>query len=259
MAFSDKMYLTTKILGVIPVRYASSRFPGKPLTDINGKSMIHRVYRQAKKASLLTNVVIATDDERIFSHVTAFGGHVVMTSQRHTTGTERCAEVARMKAYSSHDVIINIQGDEPLIDPDQINLLASLFINQRPDIATLVQPMNSLQDLLNPNVVKVTVSRNRQALYFSRSPIPFVRNAPQQEWNNQHTFFQHIGIYGYTKETLLTVSRLESTPNEKAESLEQLRWLDHGYRILTDVSTHLTCSVDTPEDIKKVLEILKRK
>jgi 3-deoxy-manno-octulosonate cytidylyltransferase (CMP-KDO synthetase) len=246
-----------KILGIIPARYASTRFPGKPLIDIAGKSMIHRVYRQAEKAHLLSNVVIATDDERIFSHVTAFGGDVVMTSQRHFTGTERCAEVIRMKAFSSNDIIINIQGDEPLIDPDQINLLASMFISSNPDIATLVRPISVNSDLDNPGIVKVVIGRNNQALYFSRSPIPFVRAHPAESWTLHHRFFQHIGIYGYTRETLLKISRLDATPIEKAESLEQLRWLENGIPIFTEISNHHSYSIDTPEDLNKILRIIQ--
>ncbi|MFO7722261.1 MAG: 3-deoxy-manno-octulosonate cytidylyltransferase [Bacteroidales bacterium] len=248
-----------KILGIIPARFASSRFPGKPLADIAGKSMIHRVYRQAMKANLLSNVVIATDDERIFSHVMAFGGNVVMTSQRHFTGTERCAEVIRMKAFSSNDVIINIQGDEPLIDPDQINLLASLFINANPEIATLVRPLTNGDDLQNQGIVKVAIGKNQQALYFSRSPIPFVRAHPFEEWTQNHQFFQHIGIYGYNREALLKISRLDATPNEKAESLEQLRWLDNGIPILTALSDHLSYSIDTPDDLQRILQIINPK
>lgn len=245
-----------KILGIIPARFASSRFPGKPLTDIAGKSMIHRVYRQAKQASLLNNVVIATDDERIFSHATAFGANVVMTSQRHHTGTDRCAEVIRMKAYSNFDVIINIQGDEPLIDPEQINLLASIFINSQPDIATLIRPLKNPEDITNPNIIKVVIGKNQNAIYFSRSPVPFVRNEHPDHWHMKHPFFQHIGIYGYTNDALLKLSRLDNSPLEKAESLEQLRWLENGLQIMTGVSDHISYSIDTPEDVAKVLQIL---
>jgi 3-deoxy-manno-octulosonate cytidylyltransferase (CMP-KDO synthetase) len=245
-----------RILGVIPARFASSRFPGKPLADIAGKSMIHRVYRQAKKASLLNSVVIATDDERIFSHVAAFGGDVVMTSQRHFTGTDRCAEVIRMKAFSSNDIVINIQGDEPLIDPDQINLLADMFINASPEIATLVRPLDNAEDLQNPGIVKVAIGKNHQAHYFSRSPIPFVRAHPTESWIQHHQFFQHIGIYGYTRDALLKISRLDASPNEKAESLEQLRWLDYGIPVFTRLSNHQSYSIDTPDDLQKVLKII---
>ena len=251
------MSFSLKILGIIPARFASSRFPGKPLVDIAGKSMIHRVYRQAKQADLLNNLVIATDDERIFSHATAFGANVVMTSQRHLTGTDRCAEVIRMKSYSNYDVIINIQGDEPLIDPDQINLLANVFINKNPEIATLIRPLTENDDLSNPGIIKVVKGKLNQALYFSRSPVPFIRNAPVEHWLKKHIYFQHIGIYGYTKEALLKISRLDFTPLEKAESLEQLRWLENGLRIITEISEHRSYSVDIPEDVDKIMEILK--
>lgn len=251
------MNLALKILGIIPARFASSRFPGKPLADIAGKSMIHRVYRQAKHADLLSNLVIATDDERIFSHATAFGANVVMTSQRHLTGTDRCAEVIRMKSYSNYDVIINIQGDEPLIDPDQINLLASVFVNKNPEIATLIRPLSENDDLTNPGIVKVVKGKLNQALYFSRSPVPFIRNATVNQWHTKHNYFQHIGIYGYTKEALLKISRLDATPLEKAESLEQLRWLENGFQIITEISEHHSYSVDTPEDVNKIIKMLK--
>lgn len=246
-----------KILAVIPTRYSSSRFPGKPLVDIAGKSMIHRVYMQAKKASLIDKVVIATDDERIYSHITAFGGDVVMTSQRHHSGTDRCAEVVRMRKFSAFDTIINIQGDEPLIDPGQIDMLADLFIKKTPELATLVSVIDNNEDLINPNIVKVILGENRKALYFSRTPIPFVKGVEQNNWLKKYTFYRHVGIYGYSHNALLEISRLDASHNEKAESLEQLRWLDNGMEIYTEISNHISYSIDSPEDVQKVIDIIQ--
>lgn len=245
-----------KILGIIPARYASTRFPGKPLVDIAGMSMVQRVYLQAQKAKSLHKVVVATDDPRICDHVIAFGGNAVMTSANHQTGTDRCIEVIGLPAWKHFDVVINIQGDEPLIDPDQINLLASLLTSELSDLATLVRPLASLNDLLNPSIVKVTIGAHHQATTFSRSPIPFLRNYPRKDWLQNHQFFQHIGIYGYTSRALQKIEGLLPTVNEKAESLEQLRWLDNDMRILTAISDHPSYSVDTPDDLPKVVSII---
>ncbi len=248
-----------KILGIIPARFASTRFPGKPLVDIAGVSMIERVYRQALKANSLSGLVVATDDHRIFAHVEAFGGNVVMTSPEHPTGTDRCREVISQKPWQNFEVVLNIQGDEPLIDPAQINLLASLFNDPSVKIGTLIRQMANPDHLKNPNVVKVTVGTQYQAIAFSRSPIPFLRNFPEEVWLKHHTYFEHIGMYGFVKTTLEQVAALNPTPNEIAESLEQLRWLDHGIPILTAISNHLSCSVDTPEDLEAVVSLLKNK
>lgn len=237
-----------KILGVIPARYASSRFPGKPLIDIGGKTMIQRVYEQACKARLLTEVVVATDDIRIKEEVLRFGGKVVMTAHTHLNGTERCAEVA---AQSECDAIINIQGDEPFIHPDQIDLLAACF--QKPDtqIATLIMVQTDQQGFESPNRIKVVVNKEMEALYFSRSPVPYPRAPIQgQSW------YQHIGIYGYRKEVLLQLVKLPPSNLELTESLEQLRWLENGYRIQCAITSHESHSVDTPEDAEKIKSLL---
>ncbi|MDB5004242.1 MAG: kpsU [Mucilaginibacter sp.] len=240
-----------QILGIIPARYASSRFPGKPLIDIGGKSMIQRVYEQAKKCGHLTEIIIATDDERIFDHVTAFGGVAVMTSADHQSGTDRCAEVAR--AHSQYHVIINIQGDEPYIDPEQITKLANCFTSPDVQIATLVKKVKTEQELNNPNTPKVIVNKLSEAAYFSRSPIPHIRGEEPANWLEFYSFFKHIGIYGYRADVLQQITKLPISALEKAESLEQLRWIENGYRIKVAETELETYAVDTPED----LELLK--
>ncbi|MGF7082925.1 3-deoxy-manno-octulosonate cytidylyltransferase [Mucilaginibacter sp. UYCu711] len=236
-----------KILGIIPARYASSRFPGKPLVDIAGKSMIQRVYEQAKKCTDLTEVIVATDDDRIFDHVTAFGGVAVMTSADHQSGTDRCAEVAR--AHPQYHVVINIQGDEPYIDPEQITKLASCFATPETQIATLVKKVKTDQELHNPNTPKVIVNKLSEAAYFSRSAIPHIRGEEPQNWLEFYTFFKHIGIYGYRADVLQEITKLPISALEKAESLEQLRWIENGYRIKVAETELETYAVDTPEDL----------
>jgi len=236
-----------KILGIIPARYASSRFPGKPLVDIAGKSMIQRVYEQAKKCADLTEVIVATDDERIFDHVTSFGGVAVMTSPNHASGTDRCAEVAMQ--HLEYEVIINIQGDEPYIAPAQIGKLAACFTHADTQIATLIKQIKTEQELFNVNSPKVITNQNSEAIYFSRSPLPHIRGEEQQNWLEFHTFFKHIGIYGYRADILQQITKLPVSSLEKAESLEQLRWIENGYRIKvaeTELETH---AIDTPGDL----------
>ncbi len=236
-----------KTLGIIPARYASSRFPGKPLVDIAGKSMIQRVYEQAKKCADLTEVIVATDDERIFNHVTGFGGVVVMTSPNHASGTDRCAEVALQ--HSQYEVIINIQGDEPYIDPAQISKLAACFTANDTQIATLIKRIKTEQELFNVNSPKVVINNSSEAIYFSRSPLPHIRGEQQQNWLEYYTFFKHIGIYGYRADILQQITKLPVSSLEKAESLEQLRWIENGYRIKvaeTELETH---AIDTPGDL----------
>jgi len=241
-----------KTLGIIPARYASSRFPGKPLIDLNGKSMIQRVYEQACKASLLAQVVVATDDQRIFDHVVGFGGKAVMTSSEHRSGTDRCAEVLS-KTTQHVDAVINIQGDEPYIQPEQIDFLAvTLLMQPKFGIATLLKAITDPGVLQNPNVVKAVHAPTRGALYFSRHPVPFVRDAPIDQWLERHTFYKHIGMYAFRRNTLLKLSRLAPTPLEKAESLEQLRWLENGFPIAVGITEMETIGVDTPEDLAKL-------
>lgn len=238
-------------LGVIPARFASTRFPGKPLADIRGKSMIRRVYEQAAKARRLDELVVATDDERIAEHVMAFGGAVMLTRDDHPSGTDRCAEVARR--YPAAQRILNIQGDEPFIQPEQIDLLMETLVSHRHfSIATLAKKIEDPGLLSNPNVVKVVFSEKQGALYFSRHPIPFLRGIKPEEWHAQHTFYKHIGLYGFRRHTLLRVARLAPTPLERAESLEQLRWLEHGIRIAVGITEWETAGVDTPEDLLKL-------
>ncbi len=244
-----------KILIIIPARYASSRFPGKPLADIGGKPMIQRVYEQAKKA--FDDVVVATDDHRILQAVKSFGGTVVMTSPNHQSGTDRCAEALEhyeKEFYTHIDIIINLQGDEPFIRTDQVHLLAECFHDAATQIATLVKPIDNNEVIQDPNRPKVVVDTHHFALYFSRSPIPFLRNADPQNWATSHPFYQHIGMYGYRREVLREITRLKPGILEKAESLEQLRWLENGYRIKTAVTPYETFGIDTPEDLKLALQ-----
>lgn len=239
------------VLGVIPARYASTRFPGKPLTVINGKTMIRRVYEQASSAASLGKVVVATDDNRIAEEVKSFGGEVIMTSDHHRSGTDRCAETVQ-KSEGGWDVVINIQGDEPFIQPEQIDLLASLFTDGEVQIGTLVKKLSDLADLDNPNTMKVVLDAQQNGMYFSRSPIPFVRGAEKSEWLKKHLFYKHIGIYGYRTEILLQLTKLIPGKLEIAESLEQLRWLENGYKIRTAFTSMETISIDTPEDLLKL-------
>ncbi len=240
-----------KILGIIPSRYASTRFPGKPLIDIDGKTMIQRVYEQAKKVSSLLEVVVATDDHRIFEHIQSFGGNVIMTSDSHESGTDRCAEVLK-KSRDNFDVVINIQGDEPFINPEQINQLCSCFNDTKTDIATLVKKIDSEEDLFNPNRPKVHFDDNNFALMFSRNVIPELPNVKKEELIKKHTFFKHIGIYGYRSEVLTKISQLPQSPLEKKERLEQLRWLENDYAIKVATTEYEAVAIDTPEDLEKI-------
>lgn len=242
-----------KTLGIIPARYASTRFPGKPLVDIASKSMIQRVYEQAKKCAQLLEVIVATDDDRIFEHVRGFGGKAVMTSSAHQSGTDRCAEVA--EKYPDYDAIINIQGDEPYIDPEQISKLISCLEDAGTQIATLVKKVSNEQELHNTNSPKVIINKNSEAIYFSRSPLPHIRGQEPQNWLQHFTYFKHIGIYGYRADILKQITKLPVSPLEKAESLEQLRWIENGYKIKVAETEIETIAIDTPEDLKKLSEL----
>lgn len=241
-------------IGIIPARYASTRFPGKPLVDIGGKTMIQRVYEQARK-SRLQQVLVATDDVRIAEAVRAFGGEAVMTGEQHQSGTDRCFE-----AYTRHNVpfdcIVNIQGDEPFIHPEQINLVLNCFENPATQLATLIKQITDPAELLNPNTPKVITDSRQQALYFSRHPIPYLRGAEPGSWLNHHTYYKHIGIYGYRADILEQITRLPPSPLELAESLEQLRWLENGFRIMTACTTQENLGIDSPADLEKALDIL---
>ncbi len=238
-----------KIIGIIPARFASSRFPGKPLVDLKGKSMIQRVYEGAKKSTKLSRVIVATDDQRIVDEVLSFGGEVMMTSEKHTTGTDRCGEVAETVQA---DVIVNIQGDEPLVDYRQLDQLCSAFEDRHVAISTLGIGKVSHEDRQNPNRIKIVLDKDNNALYFSRSDVPNTANLS----GDTEVFYRHIGLYAYRSEILKELVRLQPTVLEKMESLEQLRWLYYGYKIRVVETTIETPNIDAPEDIAKVLELL---
>jgi 3-deoxy-manno-octulosonate cytidylyltransferase (CMP-KDO synthetase) len=245
-------------LGIIPARYQSSRFPGKPLVNIHGKTMIRRVYERASLA--LQTVIVATDDQRIYDEVKRFGGEAVMTSDRHRSGTDRCAEALTHYQESTGntvDVVINIQGDEPLIRPEQLQEVMALFDDPQTAIATLVHEHHGLSEVVNPNAVKTVVDRNGRVLYFSRSPIPFQRDVPQEKWGRHYTYLIHIGMYAYRTAVLKEITQLRPSPLEKAESLEQNRWLENGYTIRAAVSQYRNYSVDTPDDLERLLHLFK--
>ena len=247
----------TSILGIIPARYGSSRFPGKPLIDILGKSMIQRVYEQAKKSSLLTDIVVATDDERIFKHVESFGGKVVYTKEDHPSGTDRCFEAFK-KVGQSFDYIINIQGDEPFIDPTQIDLLCEVCKGTT-ELATLMIPVDSHEVLFDMGEVKITLNSNMEALYFSRMVIPFIKGKPQEEWHKHHQYYRHVGMYAYRADILEQVTKLKPSALELAESLEQLRWLENGFKVKCAITNFDSHCIDTPEDIEKVIRLMNIK
>jgi 3-deoxy-manno-octulosonate cytidylyltransferase (CMP-KDO synthetase) len=236
------------ILAVIPARFASTRFPGKPLVLIQGKTMIQRVYEQVKLCKKVDKIVVATDDLRIFEAVEAFGGEVMMTQEDHVSGTDRCAEVA--KKYKTAQYILNVQGDEPFIQPEQIELLiATLQATKQTQIATLAKKIEKHDVLFNPNSVKVVFGEDKLALYFSRHPIPYLRGQEQENWLNQQDYYKHIGLYGFQRKTLLKIAQLQPSTLEKAESLEQLRWLENGYKIGVGITELETVGIDTPEDL----------
>ncbi len=244
-----------KFIGIIPARFASTRFPGKPLAMINGVSMIMRVYGQAKQATSLSDVVVATDDKRIYDHVMQEGGQVVMTSPDHPSGTDRVFEAA-MKLIPEKDginnyVVINIQGDEPFIDPAAINELAGCFREPETCIATLMKKIISDEELFDENVVKVIPGKDGRALYFSRSAMPFIRGKNTSDWRSAFSFFKHIGIYAYRADVLKEITTLDPSGLEMAEGLEQLRWLENGYSIHVEETDYESVSVDNPEDLLK--------
>ena len=244
-----------EVLGIIPARYASTRFPGKPLTDINGKSMIQRVYEQAQSANL-AEVLVATDDQRIFDHVQNFGGKAVMTAEHHQSGTDRCFE-AYQQYNQPFEYVINIQGDEPFIKPEQINLVAGCFQNPQTQLATLIKKVEMAEELFNVNSPKVVINKAGEAMYFSRQPIPYCRNVPNDIWHRQHTYYKHIGIYGYRTDILEQITQLPPSGLELAESLEQLRWLEHGFKIATAITEFETIGIDTPEDLERAKELIR--
>lgn len=241
------------VLAIIPARFASTRFLGKPLVEISGKTMIQRTYEQVCKVGNWADVIIATDDLRIKEVATAFGANVMMTSTAHVTGTDRCAEVLATCGLNV-DYVVNIQGDEPFIDPKQIESLRTGFAS-RPELVTLIKKITDLGTLFNPNSPKVIINSKKQAIYFSRQTLPYLRSVPQDQWLNKGVFYKHIGLYAYRADVLPTLSTLQPSPLELAESLEQLRWIENGYQIQT-VETHIeTIGIDTPEDLERIKEL----
>ena len=242
-----------KFMAIIPARYASTRFPGKPLAVLGGKTVIQRVYEQV--SSLLDEVYVATDDERIFQAVESFGGRAVMTRTDHKSGTDRIEEAAE-KIGSDADVIINVQGDEPFIQPSQIETLMHLFDAPETQIGTLGKRFETIEGVENPNSPKIVTDNRGFALYFSRSPIPYVRGIDRNLWLEAYPFLKHLGIYAYRREVLREVTQLPQGRLEKAESLEQLRWLENGYRIRVGLTDVETVGIDTPEDLQRAEEFL---
>lgn len=242
-----------KFIGIIPARYESTRFPGKPLVDIKGKPMIQWVYENASKA--LNEVYVATDDDRIVKAIKAFGGKVVKTLPTHQSGTDRCAEAAQaLSSKVDFDVVVNIQGDEPFIQAEQIELLKACF-QTNAEIATLVKKIDSNEELFNPNRPKVVLAKNKDALYFSRSPIPFVRGVDKENWTTKQTFWAHIGMYAFKSDVLQEITKLKQGNLELTESLEQLRWLENGYLIKTAETQTQSIGIDTPEDLQAALNL----
>ncbi len=241
---------------IIPARYASTRFPGKPLAIINGKTMVQHVWEKCIETSKY--VIVATDNKRIFNTVTDFGGLCLMTSPNHPSGTDRCAEAAKiMDEKISFDIVINVQGDEPFIEKEQLIQLFECFKYPDTDIATLITQINDSETLFDPNKVKVVTSLNGFAMYFSRQAIPFQRDCQREEWLKNSSYFCHLGIYAFKKEVLYKISQLKQTPLEKNEKLEQLRWLENNFKIKTAVTSHSNLGVDTPDDLKNLLDKIK--
>ena len=242
-----------KIVGIIPARYGSSRFPGKPLAMIKGKTMIQRVCEQAWK-SKLDDVVVATDDIRIADEVLKFGGKYVMTDPRHQSGTDRCCEALEI-LEEQYDAVINIQGDEPFIDPQHINLLVDMISRADTQLASLVKRIDDEEDLFGSNKVKVVMDKTGNALYFSRNPIPYMRNVAHEKWLQKGCFFQHLGIYAYKAATLRQIATMQPTALELAESLEQLRWLENGLAIRMAIVEADSLAIDSPADLAKAIEM----
>lgn len=246
-----------KFLAIIPSRYASTRFPGKPLAVLKGKTVVQRVYERV--SSVFPDTYVATDDRRIADTVTEFGGNVVMTSSAHRSGTDRCCEAAETLGLHP-DVVVNVQGDEPFIENSQLESIIRCFEDKTTDIATLVKPFAATDGwdaLNNPNSPKVVVDNDDNALYFSRSVIPYLRGIPQTEWLRHHTFYKHIGLYAYRMDVLREICGRPQGKLEVAESLEQLRWLQAGYRIKVGYTQVETIGIDTPEDLRRAEEFIK--
>jgi len=241
------------IAGIIPARYASSRFPGKPLADIGGKSMVQRVYEQVSGSKSLGTIVVATDDERIASHVESFGGKAVMTGAHHPSGTDRCFD-ALQQLGPGYKYVINIQGDEPFIDPAQIDELAAVLADGTIEIATQMIPVANHEELFDRGEVKIVLNTQMEALYFSRMVVPFIKGIDEKEWHLHHKYFRHVGMYAYRTDILERLTELSVSSLEQAESLEQLRWLENGYKIKCVPTTYDSHCVDSPGDIEKVIK-----
>ena len=245
-----------KFMAIIPARYASTRFPGKPLAVLGGKTVIQRVYEQV--SSVLSEVYVATDDQRIYDCVEGFGGKAVMTREDHKSGTDRIEEAVE-KIGTDADVIINVQGDEPFIQPSQVETLMHLFDAPETQIGTLGKLFESMEAVENPNSPKIVTDNRGFALYFSRSVIPYIRGIERNDWFGQYPFLKHLGIYAYRREVLAEVTRLPQSSLEKTESLEQLRWLQNGYRIRVGLTDVETIGIDTPEDLQRAEQFLLEK
>lgn len=245
------------IVGIIPARYASTRFPGKPLIDIAGKTMLQRVYEQATRSKLLSKVVVATDDQRIFKHVMDFGGEAVMTAPDHPSGTDRCLE-ALQQLSAPYRYVINIQGDEPFIEPEQIDELAAVLNDGTTQLATQMIEVDSHEILFDKGEVKIVLNTNNEALYFSRMVIPFIKGVDEKEWHTHHRYYRHVGMYAYRSDILQQIAALPVSALEKAESLEQLRWLENGFSIQCVVTKYESHCIDTPEDVIKVLQLMRK-
>lgn len=248
------------VIGIIPARFASTRFPGKPLVMIAGKTMIQRVFQQARQSACLHRVIVATDDQRIVDQVKQFGGDAVMTSSRHASGTDRCMEAVSYlqdaEPSLSVDIVINIQGDEPFLNPAQIDQVAALFRRPEVSIATLAKRITDADELKNSNAVKVVFNHHKRVLTFSRTVIPYQRNISRQDWINHYPYYKHMGIYGYRLPVLKEITSLPVSPLEAAESLEQLRWLENGYDIYIDITDNESVAIDTPDDLLKLSNII---
>ncbi len=249
-----------KILALIPARYASSRFPGKPLALIGGVPMIEHVYKRASE--IFENVYVVTDDERIVAAVRNFNGNFFVSQLQHETGTSRCFEAwgaLSEKTGELFDVVVNIQGDEPFVDTQQLKTVVECFDNEETDIATLVKKFDSTEDIFNANKVKVVFNKKGKALYFSRSPIPYIRNSEREKWQEKHNYFQHIGIYAFRSSVLKNIFSCGESNLEIAESLEQLKWLEYGFNITVAETTHQSLAVDTPEDLVAANNFFQKK
>ncbi len=242
------------IIGIIPARYASTRFPGKPLIDIFGKTMVQRVYEQAKKSKSLSKVVVATDDSRIFDHVLSFGGEAIMTDTNHPSGTDRCWDALK-QIGGDYQYVINIQGDEPFIEPEQIDELAESLSSGEVELATQMIKVTSYDQLTDKGTVKIVLNKNWEALYFSRMIIPFIKGVNEKDWHLAHSYYRHVGMYAYRHDILEQITQLPVSSLEIAESLEQLRWIENGFKIKCTLTKYESHCIDTPEDLEKLLSL----